>query len=869
MTVSIASRLNMKPSKFTIVIPSIAAVVATLAFACSAPAQTIAYDDAAAYYATPNWTNGANRGFGFTPWVMATNTFSGGGSRGWYLNNGYAIASSTNVGGTAYTNCSWGMYANGTAPAGGNRTVAYRGFADSLTTNVTFKLQWMSEGIGFAATNFGGFALRNGNSAGGVSSYETGYRFQFYYAGGGTNSYLVEDGKGVTAVGIPFAQGYGNSAGGNVNAAGLNCEFTLETNDTYRFVVRSATNNEVLAFLDGQPLAGTAESTIDSVALFANETTGSGGGGGDQNYNRMQIVSTTLIPPVIVNVQPANGAFFVNPSTNISFDVDSSGPFLSGANVMLLLNGVAQTLVFNTTRAAQKLLATNTTPLATNVQYSATIIAVDVNGNSATNTFGFNTVQTNSLWRDVDNYGAVGDGVTMNTAAIQAAISACPLNGVVWLHNGTFLSGTIFLTNNLTLYIDPTATLLGSGSTNNYPILDPPANNGQQVNCDMALVYAQSCTNITVTGGGTINGNGRNYFTSGVEATRPISIWTALCNQVNLQNINIVDAAMWTMVNMQSDYLTISNMTVNDDGLNGNRDGCDVVDCWHVTIENCTIDSGDDSICLKSGSSRGVNDLLVQNCTITRSQSNGLKIGTATTGTFTNITFQNCTVMNTAHSAMAVESVDGGAISDVTFQNINFSSCQNAIFIILGSRDVGIAPGSINGITYQNITGSSMTDTRGCPISGCITNGVTYRLKNILFDNVNISFAGGLNIIPPVPPEYAGQYPENTMWTNLSAYGYYIRHATNVTFTNCFTSAASTDARPWIATNDVSNLTVIGPELNILPGTGNPVLQWNKSFTLQTATNVTATFTDLTGAFSPYTNQITGGGSQRFFRLRQ
>ena len=119
----------------------------------------------------------------------------------------------------------------------------------------------------------------------------------------------------------------------------------------------------------------------------------------------------------------------------------------------------------------------------------------------------------------------------------------------------------------MTLYIDPTATLLGSGSGSDYPILNPPANNSQQINCDMALVYAQSCTNVTVDGGGTINGNGRNNFTSGVEATRPISIWTALCNQVNIQNINIVDAAMWTVVNMQSDYLTISNLNINDDGL--------------------------------------------------------------------------------------------------------------------------------------------------------------------------------------------------------------------------------------------------------------------------------------------------------------
>jgi hypothetical protein len=86
-------------------------------------------------------------------------------------------------------------------------------------------------------------------------------------------------------------------------------------------------------------------------------------------------------------------------------------------------------------------------------------------------------------------------------------------------------------------------------------------------------------------------------------------------------------------------------------------------------------------------------------------------------------------------------------------------------------------------------------------------------LNNILFDNVNISFSGGLDSIPSNPPEYAGQYPENTMWGNLPAYGYYIRHATGVTFTNCITSAVSADARPWLATNDVSNLTIIGPTL--------------------------------------------------------
>jgi polygalacturonase len=825
------------------------ALLAALGLAHSASAQVFAYDDAGNYQKTANWTNTSNQGFGFGPWGFST---SGSGSHGFYLNNGYAIRSVTNVAGTDYTNCSWGLYANG---SGVNKTVAYRGFAatNSLSTGTAFKLQWMSEGVGATTANVAGFVLRNGNATNGVSDYTTGARFQYYFAGGGANSYVVSDGSGATNLGLPFAVGGGPSTG-------MNCEFIIEPGDTYRFVVRSATNGAVLASLDGRHLAGSG--TIDSAALFDFQTTG------DNNFNRMQIVAASLVAPLIFNVLPADRSVFVNPAAgSVSFEVDSPASTIAGTNVTLTLNGVLQSLTFNTNGPTQQLLATNAAALGTNVQYNATITAVDANGNRATNTFSFSTVQTNSLWYDVRNYGAAGDGVTKDTAAIQAAINAAPPGGIVWLHNGTFLSGTITLKGNMTFFLDPTAILLGSGSVADYPDLSPPLNNSQTSNCRKALVYAQSSTNVTITGGGTIYGNGRTNFTSGVESTRPIPVWTALCNQVNIHDLSIVDAAMWTLVNMQSDFLSISNLNINDDNLNGNRDGCDVVDCWHVTIANCTIDSGDDSICLKSGNSRGVNDLLVKNCTITKSQSNGIKFGTASTGSFTNITIQDCSVFNTSHSAMAVESVDGAAIGAITFQRITFASCQNAIFIILGSRS-GAAVGSVNGITFRDISGSALTDTRGCPLSGCLTNGVTYRLKNLLFDNVDISFKGGLSSIPAAPPEYAGQYPENTMWGNLPAYGYYLRHATGVVFTNCFTSAASTDARPWMATDDVAGLVIVGPTLRIQQSGQAVVLQWDNGYTLQAATGVAGSYQDLSSASSPYTNSFTGN-PYHFFRLRQ
>ncbi len=824
----------------------------------SSIAQVFAYDDASNGIVWTNnppgavsqsWTNGMNTGFGWlSPWVLLQTVRDDTHQvyAGFYNKNGGNIATSNNS--------SWGMYANGNFNGqtplykGTNKAVACRQFP-SLNTGEVFKIQWLSKGIASGGTtnNRGGFSLRNGMATSSYLDYDTGARFDFYFAAGG-GSFLIRDANGIIQTGIGFT------------SAGFNCEFMLRPNDTYRFVIRSATNNAVLYLTDNQPLAGSG--TIDSVACYDLQCQD-----GDQNFNRMQIVSASLVAPVISNVAPTNHSFFVNPTNQISFEVDSITSVTS-SNVTLLLNGVPQTLAFNTSSSTQTLLATNPSPLGANINYTATIIAIDDFGNGSTNTFGFNTVQTNSLWLDVKapGFGATGNGTTKDTAAIQAAINACPAGGYVWLHNGTFLSSTLFLTNNMTLFIDPTATLLGSGTNTDYPILDPPANNSQQGSCDRALIYAQGVTNFTIDGGGTVNGNGRNNFRSGVESTRPIPIWTALCKQVSIQNINIVDAAMWSLVNMQSDNLTISNINVNDDGLNGNRDGCDVVDCWHVVVANCTIDSGDDSICIKSGNSRGVNDLLVKNCTIIKSQSNGLKFGTASTGPFTNITFQDCTVLNTAHSAMAVESVDGSAVRNITFQRINFSGCQNAIFITLGSRS-GAAVGSVSGITFRDITGSSMSDVRGCPISGCFTNGITYRLGNLLFENVNISYAGGVSPIPAAPPEYVGQYPENTMWGNLPAYGYYLRHATNVIFTNCFTSVTSTDARPWIATSDVSNVQIAGPTLNCADNSTNVILQWQKNFVLQQAASVGGPYQDVSNATDPYV--VPSSTGQGFYRLRQ
>ena len=402
-------------------------VVAALAVISINPAsaQTNAYDDAYHYaYASATWyTNfnvpvGVNFGFGFTPWVVRTN---GPNSHGFFSTRSAnplpAISSPTNFVDAPGNNTNahvWGLFANGGSAPNFNSAVMYRGFSNSLDTTVAFKIDWENIGIGNTANNLGGFVLRNGNATNSTSDYLTGQRFAFYYIGGGANSFVYWDGNSVNTIGIPFASNP------------LSCEFTLEAGDTYRFVVKSLNTGSILAILDGQPLLGSG--TIDSVALFANQTSG------NQNFNRMRILSTSLTPPTILNVQPTNGSVYVDPSANnVSFEVDSIASTLTGTNITLLLNGIAQSnLVFNTNGSTNQLLGTNTIPLKANLLYNATIIAADANSNTATNTFDFNTFSPLNLCIDAEDYNYT-NGQFFPNPAPNAYAGLFGSNGVDYL----------------------------------------------------------------------------------------------------------------------------------------------------------------------------------------------------------------------------------------------------------------------------------------------------------------------------------------------------------------------------------------------------------------------------------------------------
>lgn len=441
---------------------------------------------------------------------------------------------------------------------------------------------------------------------------------------------------------------------------------------------------------------------------------------------------------------------------------------------------------------------------------------------------------------DVKQYGAKGDGVTKDTAAIQKAIDDCATTGgEVLLEHGVFLSGTIALRSHITLDVDASATLLGSQDVADYPDQSPPVSNTQLSNCKKALVYAERADDVHIQGAGTIDGNAAGVAQwngdSVPEGTRPMVVFTVASSHVSIQGVTVKNGAVWAVVNMQVQHLLIDGITVNND-LGPTHDGIDVVDGDDVVVQNCTVASGDDSICLKSGSSGGLQNVTVRNCHTTQSGvANGVKLGTASVGPFRNIDIENVTIANAQSAAMAVESVDGSPISSVTFRHVTTTNVGTPIFVLLGSRNRDPAQvGSIDGVTFDDVQSSSMRYNWGSIVTGSVVGGKTFGISNLTFSNLQLAYTGAGASPTPAPytvdsfPEYQGQvpgqpagtlydqYPDAKFFTGTGGnentsyhgpgYAFFVRHASGVTFTSCTTPLTGADSRPPLATKDVTAL---------------------------------------------------------------
>lgn len=430
-------------------------------------------------------------------------------------------------------------------------------------------------------------------------------------------------------------------------------------------------------------------------------------------------------------------------------------------------------------------------------------------------------------------YGAKADGKTINTKAIQAAVDKCSAQhgGRVIVPAGVFMSGTIVLKDDVTLYLMEGAEIKGSPDSKDYP--DQKTPEGKRAT--WALIVAIGANRISLAGPGTINGNGAvaafqlgDDTAPGYKGVRPNIITMYGCKDIEILNIHLLNSPHWMETYVRCENLHMKGVSVYNHS-NLNNDGIDI-DSKNVLIEDCNIDSDDDGICLKSDDSRyPCENVVVRNC-IVASNCNAVKFGTGSRGGFRNILISNITIHKASQDlfrhwqdhikfvdqpitiigGISIENVDGGFTDNVVFDNIFMEDVQTPIFIKLGKRGElkykGTAPynpGHLRNVTISNITAVSHSK-----ITSSITGFPGYDVENVVLSNINISTLGnGTNAEAEAAlPEKETGYPESRMFGNtLPSSGLYIRHVKGISLQNITLQTRNKDERPNVIMDDVKD----------------------------------------------------------------
>jgi len=430
-------------------------------------------------------------------------------------------------------------------------------------------------------------------------------------------------------------------------------------------------------------------------------------------------------------------------------------------------------------------------------------------------------------------FGIKSNGTTLNTTSIQKGIDFVSENGGGRLvfYVGRYLTGTIHLKSNVTIQLEEGAILVGSTNPFDYEFLSNWT----------ALIFAHDQTNIGITGKGVIDGQGFivannlvDLIHKGVvkdplkydrpwEGRRPMNIYFKGCRNVAINGITLKDPGSWNQTYDQCKNVTIDGITVNSKSY-WNNDGVDIVDCDCVSVTNSYFDAADDGICLKSHSADFIcQNVYIHNNTV-RTSANGIKFGTASYGGFRNIKIINNLVFDTYRSAITFAAVDGGFVENIIVDSLRSINTGNVIFLRIGERRAG-KKGKVNNISISNVYAEvpaskpdagynyegPVEDMPRNPSPSSIVGMPDALIENVTLKNIEIHYPGGgnpafakvgLDELDKVP-EMAASYPEFSMFKELPAWGFYIRHAKGITLENVTLICEKEDYRTAIVLDDV------------------------------------------------------------------
>ena len=378
---------------------------------------------------------------------------------------------------------------------------------------------------------------------------------------------------------------------------------------------------------------------------------------------------------------------------------------------------------------------------------------------------------------NVRDFGAVGDGAALDTGALNRAIGAAAAagGGTVYLPPGKYLTGTVELKSHVTLEIEAGATILGSENPDDYPSTKSVW--GDDTEMMAPLIFAADAENITITGRGTIDGQGAIWwkrvrlnepkkFPPGPQTDedraearkmsrgRPHLIRPIRCKDVLIEHVNLVNSAEWNVHPMLCDTVRIDGITITAPATNAhNTDGINPEACRNVQIVNCRIDTGDDCVTLKSGLNelgrkmgRPDENITIANCVMYHGHG-GVTIGSEMSGGVRNVVVANC-VFNGTDIGIRIKSQRGrgGVVEGVSVSNVVMVDVPSPFTITTfyggGDKPEDHFPVGEGTPRYRDMLFSDIT-ARGAKNAGSITGLREMPIENITFHNVHIQAETG------------------------------------------------------------------------------------------------------------------------------
>ena len=460
-------------------------------------------------------------------------------------------------------------------------------------------------------------------------------------------------------------------------------------------------------------------------------------------------------------------------------------------------------------------------------------------------------VQASPTDYNVRDFGAKGDGKTLDHQAINAAIDTCVAHGGgrVVLPAGTYLCGSIRLKSYVDLHLASGAKIIAApASMKAYDEAEewvgPAYQDGGHTYFKNSLIYAIGQECVSITGRGMIDGLGltkkdtekAGVVNGGNIGTGDKAIALKLCRNILIRDVTIYRGGHFGIILTGCELGTVDNVTIDT-----NRDGFDIDCCKYLSISNCKINTPrDDALVLKSSYALKkpvlTEHIAITNCIITGYKLGSLldgsyipepvswvcgrfKLGTESNGGYKNISLSNCTFMYS--SGLAFEEVDQGIMENITVSNITMNHVHHyPIYITTGCRNRGPKERTTVS-TGRDIMISNMVANDVDSLAGIIVTGMPGEpLRNISLNNIQLQFRGGgtADLAKREYREQGKNYPEAKFAKATPAYGLFVRHVDGLEVNNVTFRTMKPEYRPAMMLIDVKNESINDVQADLQKG---------------------------------------------------